>query len=180
MSYTHKAWITLDSNVKFKNKHFRVIEDKVLLSNQEIIYFTYISRLPGVMIVPVIDNCKVILVKQYRHILKKACWEFPAGAVQAEEAPLSAARRELEEETGYQAVDFKLINKFFTSNGTTDEVVYLYFATNLSSGTQRLDATESDMVLKVFEISDCLGMVTSGEITCAQTILALLYLNSYF
>lgn len=180
MSYSHKAWITLDSKIKFKNKHFRVIEDKVFLSSHKIINFTYISRPPGVIIVPIIDNDKVVLVEQYRYILKESCWEFPAGAVRTAEAPLNAAKRELEEETGYQAADFKLINNFFTSNGTTDEVVYLYFATNLSSGVQRLDTTESDMVLKVFDISDCLGMVASGEITCMQTILALFYLRHYY
>jgi ADP-ribose pyrophosphatase len=179
MSDKPRKWRRLSSKVAYENDFFRIIEDKVLVKPKNLVSFTYVSRLPGVIIAPLLDRNRIILVRQFRYIVGEDSWEFPAGGVNPTETPLSAARRELEEESGYAPGELILMNSLYTSNGTSDEVIHLYAAIGLSSAKQKLDSTESDMVSKVFSISESLEMAFNGTITCAGTCLTLLCLQHY-
>jgi ADP-ribose pyrophosphatase len=174
-----REWATLDSEIVYKNSYFAVLEDEVSLPAGEETTFVYISRSPAVIIAPILDNGQVVLVRQYRYIIGQDSWELPAGSVVDGETPAEAASRELEEETGYVARTLAPMNRMFTSNGTTDEVVHAFAALDLSHTSQKLEITECDMVVRAFGIQECTDMILRGDITCAGTSLTLLYLQHW-
>lgn len=93
-----------------------------------------VVRVAGaVSVVPVVDD-EVVLIKQYRTPLDKPLLELPAGKLDVSgEDPLEAAKRELAEEAGYEAEDYEIVARFFTSPGFTDEEMTVFVATNLTA-----------------------------------------------
>ncbi|PAD18074.1 NUDIX domain-containing protein [Shouchella clausii] len=132
-------------------------------------------RHPGaVAVVAITEDGKMVLVEQYRKALEKAIIEIPAGKMEPGEAPEKTARRELVEETGYQAEALTLITSFYTSPGFADELVYVYEATGLKKGDQRLDEGEFVRVLELTEM-ECDRLEEDGRIHDAKTSYALQY-----
>jgi ADP-ribose pyrophosphatase len=85
----------------------------------------------GALAVPVTPEGKFVLVKQYRFTAKGRLLEFPAGTVEAHEAPEETIRREIEEETGYRASSWQKLGEFFVAPGYSDEIIYAYLAQDL-------------------------------------------------
>lgn len=101
------------------------------------------SRHQGAVgILPILDDGSMIFVRQFRYPVKKVLYEIPAGKIEGDEAPLSCAKRELSEESGYTAKDFKKLTSILTTPGFTDEQIHLYAATGLTSGKQHPDEDE--------------------------------------
>lgn len=98
------------------------------------------------------------------------------GGAPLDEAPLTAAKRELREETGLSAQSWSEVLRLHTSNSITDEEAYIYIATGLSEGATEFDATE-DLAMRTLPLDDALNMVDRNEITDAITIAALLHLD---
>lgn len=132
-----------------------------------------IHHIGSVGIIPFVAKDKVILVEQFRYAVGEKLLEIPAGTLRKGEAPPAAARREVIEETGYSARDFKKINVFYPSPGVTDEVVHIYKATRLRRAKQNLDFDE-DLKVKVVKLSDALRYIKEGKIKDAKTIIGLL------
>jgi len=125
-----------------------------------------------VVILPVLPDERFLLVKQYRHPVKAHLWEIPAGLIDAGESPLVAAKRELREETGYEAKEWKERFSFFTSPGFTDEKMTLYEAHDLV----RVSAPDPEEVdtTRAFAPSALACLIEDGTIRDAMTILAIL------
>jgi len=117
-------------------------------------------------------NNEVVLIKQFRKAIEKVIWEIPAGKLEVGENPKECAIRELKEETGYEAENLKLIHKFFTSPGFSNQKVYIYLATGLNVGESSLD----DKSLEVYKIDleDAYNMVMRNEIEDAKTLIGIL------
>ncbi len=129
---------------------------------------------PGVVaIVAITPENKIVLVKQFRKAIEKAIWEIPAGKLEQCENPKDCAIRELKEETGYTAKNLKLIHKFYTSAGFSNQKVYIYMATDLEKGESNLEDGE---FLDVYEIefSKVYEMIIKNEIEDAKTSIGLL------
>jgi ADP-ribose pyrophosphatase len=136
----------------------------------------------GVAILALTDDERVLLVRQYRHAVGRICLEVPAGTLDRDEAgqredPLLAARRELAEETGYQAADWQLLARFFTAPGFATEEMHLYLATGLSPAGEGI-GPEPDERLELTELpaADALALVDRAEVEDAKTLIALLAL----
>ena len=97
----------------------------------------------AVAIVALTDENEVILVKQFRKAIENIIWEIPAGKLEIGENPKECAIRELKEETGYSADNVKLIHKFYSSPGFSNQKVYIYLATGLVAGESKLDDGEN-------------------------------------
>ena len=139
-----------------------------------------VVRHPGAAaVVPLKDDGKVVLIRQFRHAAGGFIYEIPAGKLHPGEDPSTCAARELEEETGYRAGRFELLSSIFTAPGFTDEVIHIYKATGLVLGRQQLDRDE---VLEVIELSlpEAIRMIRTGEIRDAKSIVGLqgVYLQS--
>jgi ADP-ribose pyrophosphatase len=135
----------------------------------------------GVAILAIDPDGEVLLVRQWRHAIGQALLEIPAGTLDrdadgAVEDHAEAARRELEEETGYRARSWQYLGGFYTAPGFTNELMHLYLATDLEpAGDNRLgpDADER-LELERRPLADAIAMAERGELIDAKSIVALL------
>jgi ADP-ribose pyrophosphatase len=126
-------------------------------------------------ILPLIENDKIVLIRQFRFPIKKEIWEIPAGKLDNGEKPELGAKRELKEETGYQAKELRKIGEFYLSPGYSSEYMYLFLAKGLKKGKQSLDEGEKIKEVKIFSKKEVLKMIKTRKIVDAKTILALFF-----
>jgi len=122
---------------------------------------------------------RVLLERQYRHAAKDYLWELPAGRIDPGEKPLPAAQRELLEETGYTADNWKRILHFYASPGFVSETLSVYLATGLRVGKAQ---PEDDEVIhkRMISLPAAVRMVMNGTIRDAKTISSVLWLDHQF
>ena len=130
----------------------------------------------GAVAVPIMDDGSVLLIRQLRYPLGRHIYELPAGKLSPGEDPMLAARRELEEETGWVAGELELLSSVYTTPGFCDEILHIFLATKLqeSPAGHRREEGEFTMTLHRVMMSDAIAMVESGEIQDAKTIIGLL------
>ena len=128
----------------------------------------------SVGILPLIGKEKIVLVKQYRFPAKRELWEIPAGMLEKNEKPIKAAKRELKEETGFEAKKLLKIAEFYKSPGYNTEYMHLFKANQLKKGKQYLDEDELINRVKVFSLKEVLKMMKRKEIVDAKTIIGIL------
>lgn len=118
-----------------------------------------------------VKDGSVLLVKQFRYAYGKEIYEIPAGKLNEGESPLSAARREFEEETGYRA-ELSRFLEIYPSPGYTDEIIYIFLAENSTLSRQNLDKGEF-LTAEFIPLERVLDMMESGEIADAKTVAAI-------
>ena len=162
----------LDSKDIFKGRVFDVAVDTIREGDKT--YQREIVRHPGsAVIVPVFDDGTIALVRQYRHPAVRYLLEAPAGTLRRGEVPEDGAARELEEELGVVAGRLEKLSEFFISPGFCEEKMWVYLATQLTETEQRLDDDEIIEVVRL-PFSQALGMITTGEIEDAKTIIGIM------
>jgi ADP-ribose pyrophosphatase len=127
----------------------------------------------SVAALPVHDDGRIVLVRQYRHPVADWLWELPAGLLNPGEDPAEGARRELEEETGLRAAEIELVARFYTTPGFCDELMHVYRATRLTTVPPRPDDDEV-IEVKSCSLEEAEAMRTRGEIREGKTLVALL------
>jgi ADP-ribose pyrophosphatase len=127
----------------------------------------------SVAALPVRDDGRVVLVRQYRYAVDALVWELPAGRRDPGETPQEGARRELEEEVGLRAGSLEPLLEFWTTPGFCDEVMHLFRATDLVPVPARPEADER-IESATFTLDEAMGMVKRGEIREGKTLVALL------
>lgn len=132
----------------------------------------------GAVVVPVKDDGKIILVKQFRYPLQKTLIELPAGKLDKDEDPLVCATRELEEETGYKAEEIKKLGKIYTAPGYCTEILHIYSAKGLTAGNHNREEGELEMEILELSLNEIEIMISNGEITDAKTIVGIFYLKT--
>ena len=142
-----------------------------------------VVRHPGaVVVVPVIDGTHAVLVRQYRAAVDGWLLEVPAGKRDVDgEPPEVTAARELLEETGHTAGRIVELAEFFNTPGFCDEYTHLYVALDLDAGGARepVGVEEHAMVLEHVAFADVDGLIASGEIRDAKTIIGLLLARAH-
>lgn len=118
-------------------------------------------------------NPHVILLRQYRYAVDSFLLEIPAGRLEPGETPIECASRELREETGYRAERWEPLLTMYTTPGFTDEKIHLFVASDLTAGQSALERDEFAEVKRV-PLTDAIGMIESGDIQDAKTIVGLL------
>lgn len=131
-----------------------------------------IVKHPGAAAVMALLDGKLLVVEQFRKPLEKFQIEIPAGKLDPGEDPLTAAARELEEETGYRAKELKLLSSFYTSPGFADEKLYIYFTDQIEQGVQNPDDDE-DLKVESITLEQAEAYMQEGRISDAKTILAI-------
>ncbi len=117
---------------------------------------------------------QLLLIHQYRYATGGRLFEIPAGRLEANEAPLTCAHRELLEETGCTAASMEFLTAFWTTPGFTNEKIHIFLATGLTRGATKHEADEFIEVVTV-PLSEALARIERGEITDAKTIIGILF-----
>jgi ADP-ribose pyrophosphatase len=155
-----------------KGRVFDLTVESITLPNGVHIDLEIIRHPGAAAIVPLGADNEVIMLKQYRHAVGGNLWEIPAGTLDAGEAPLDCARRELAEETGLIAESWESMGAVTPVPGYSDERIHLFLARHLTPSTQSLDPDE---VIEVHSIplQEVVAMIHAGEIEDAKTIVAI-------
>ncbi|NIA03621.1 MAG: NUDIX domain-containing protein [Nitrospirae bacterium] len=162
----------IESQQAFEGKLISLRVDRLRLSTGVEITREVVLHPAAVAILPILPDDRMLLVRQYRHPVGDLLWEIPAGLVDPGESPLVAAKRELREETGYEAQDWVESISFFTSPGFTDEKIALYIARGLIK-VGAPDLREIDTA-RGFASPELTSLIEDGTIRDAKTILAIL------
>lgn len=126
----------------FRNDVVTVYNENLVLPNGKEVTWTFTGKKEVVAILALTKKQTVIMVEQYRPAIRREFLEIPAGLVEKNELPLEAAKRELEEETGYQAESWTKICSYFGSAGVSDGEYHLFLAKELKKTHQHLDEDE--------------------------------------
>jgi len=134
-----------------------------------------VIRHPGaVLIVPVFDDGRVLMIRQHRYAPGCDLLELPAGTLDhAGESLVDAARRELAEETGYSAREWRLLTSFYTTPGFTDELIHCFLATGLAEDAAGEPDADEQIEPVVLPLAEARAMARRGEIRDAKTMVGL-------
>ncbi|MEK6592325.1 MAG: NUDIX hydrolase [Pseudomonadota bacterium] len=166
----------MSSRTVYRGKLLHVTEDKVRLPDGKTAIREYIKHPGVVMIIALPDEETLILERQFRYPLKRHFIELPAGKIDAGEESLAAAKRELIEECGYEAKDWRHLATLHPCIGYADERIELFLARDLVHVGRKPDDGESLEVLPV-KIAEALEWVRAGRITEIKAVIGLLWLE---
>ena len=138
----------------------------------------YIRHPGAVAVVPLFDDGRVLLERQFRYPHGREFIEIPAGKLEPGEPHLETAKRELLEETGYVAAEWKRLGVIHTAIAYTDEAIELFVARQLTERGRSLDDGEFLEVLTL-PFAEAIGMIRDGRITDAKTVSALLLFHCF-
>lgn len=169
------------STYPYETPWFKVREDTVKKKDGTETTFYVVECPESAFIVPVTDDNKIILVKLFRYRTQRGGWEVPAGSVDPGEDKLTAANRELQEETGYQAKEMRELSPSFDSmNGASNAVAHVFVATGLVPSNHNEQAEEGITEMRAFSWHEVVSMVKDGQIVDGLSIAALMkYYSKY-
>jgi ADP-ribose pyrophosphatase len=155
-----------------RGRVFDVTLENVTLPNGACTDMTIIRHPGAAAIVPLTENRRVLMLKQYRHAIGCDWWEIPAGTFNGQEDPMACARRELTEETGYTARTWDPLGVICPVPGYSDERIHLFLARDLTQTHRQLDFDE---IIEVHSLAldQVVAMIMAGEVEDAKTIAAI-------
>jgi ADP-ribose pyrophosphatase len=168
----------ISSKLAYKGKVFSVFTDKVEepgghINTRDVI------RHNGSVVILAVDESKnpsdpdIILERQYRHAAGQILIELPAGRIDAGEAPLAAAKREMIEETGYRAKRWTMLSKYFASPGFLGEWMQIYLAQDIREGAATPEEDENIDVFRM-PLSEVLALIAANKIHDGKTLIAIM------
>jgi ADP-ribose pyrophosphatase len=167
----------VSSRLVYSGKIIRLRKDAVVVAGRNRATREILEHPGSVGIVGLLDDGKVLLIRQFRLATGKTIWEIPAGTMEAGEKPEGCAKRELLEETGYAAGVLDHLFDCYLAPGYSTEMMHLFVATSLERHEQQ---TEEDEHISVRHVSPAAALrkIRTGEIVDVKTIAALSYLDS--
>ena len=175
--HPHLVEKTLSRQEILKGHFLHAVREQVRLPDGGTATREFILHPGAVMVIPLLDDGRVVLERQYRHPLGRVLVEFPAGKLDGGEDPLVCGRRELQEETGYSAREWAHAGLLHPVISYSNEFIDIWFARGLTLGARRLDPGE---FLDVFTATpqQLLAWCASGEVTDAKTLIGALWLQN--
>ena len=175
-SEAHLKETRIDGGIAYDGGFLKVHKDRIRLPNGAETTREYIRHPGAVVVLPVLDDGRVLLERQYRYPNEQVFIEFPAGKIDAGEDHLDCAKRELEEETGYTATDWQFLTTIHNAIAYSDEHLEIFLARGLTAGPAKLDEGE---FLECFTatVDELLEWVRTGRITDVKTIIGTFWLD---
>jgi ADP-ribose pyrophosphatase len=167
-------WETLSTRFLWRSRWYNLRQDRLRAPDGREFTYTLVDHPGAVWIVPVTTDGQVVLIWHYRYTVDQFCMEVPAGGLSPDLTPEEVARHELLEEVGGRAADLRYVGQFYTSNGISNEVAYVYLATGVELGDTHREPTEL-MEIRLVPVEKALRMARSGEISDGPSALALLW-----
>lgn len=160
--------------LKFRGKILDFYQDTMEIEGDHTVVWDFLKHKGAAAVVPVTEDGKILMVRQYRNALDRYTLEIPAGALDDESEPgIICAGRELEEETGYRCDELEWLITLRTTVAFCDEKIEVFVAQNLIASEQHLDEDEF-IDLKAYTIEELKQKIFSGEIEDAKTVSSLL------
>jgi ADP-ribose pyrophosphatase len=168
----------LNSEMVYQGRVFGVRRDEVVEPNGVRAVREVITHPGSVVVLPVLDDGRVVMVRQYRHATRKYLWELVAGRMEAGERPKRAAARELLEETGYRASRYEVFLDVFPSPGFLEERMFILRAEGLTAGEAQPEEDEK-IEVRGYKLSELKEMIHNGKLRDAKSIAGILYYLTY-
>ncbi len=164
----------LNRKLAYRGAVIDVYQDTVRVPNGNIAQWDFIGHLGAAAVVPVLEDGRILMVRQYRNALDRFTLELPAGKLDAAGEPMEVcAARELEEETGYRSENLELLITVNTTVAFCNEKIGIYVAKNLIPSHQHLDE-EEEIEVEAFTIDELTDMIWEQKMTDAKTVAGLL------
>lgn len=167
---------TLSSKQIFRGRFLKVEQDQVQAPDGRTYVREYIIHPGAAMMIPLLPNGNVVMIHQYRHAVKQVFLEFPAGKRDHGEDTLLTAQRELKEETGYEAKDWKFLTTIHPVIGYSNEHIDLYLAQSLTLAERQLDQGEFIEVIEV-KPDELMGYIREGKVSDVKTQIGAFWLD---
>ena len=170
----------IDRKLIAKGKIVDYYQDTIKIPNGNIATWDFIWNKGAAAVVPVRDDGKIIMVRQYRNAIDRETIEIPAGGLDTPQEPTAvAAARELEEETGFKANELEFLIRIKTTVAFCNENIDIYVARNLKPSKQNLDEDEYINV-EAYTVEELCEMIYDGKIEDSKTVSAIMsYKNKY-
>ena len=168
----------LDSEQVYRGNFLDVRRDLVRLPNGDTASREYIVHPGAVMVVPLLDDGRLVIERQYRYPVAQVMVEFPAGKLEAGEQPLVCAIRELAEETGYRAIEWARAGILHNAIAYSTEGIEIWFARGLTLGAAQLDDGEF-LDVSTATLEELEEMARVGALTDVKTLVGLLWLRHW-
>ena len=166
----------ISSEQKFSGRLIDLYLDQVELPNGEMTTREWIDHPGAVCLIPILPDGKICLIRQFRYGPGEEFIEIPAGKLDAGEAPLDCAYRELEEETGYRTNKLTFLTNIHPAIGFSNEKMWMYLAEELELSKKKLDEDEFLELLPT-PLNKALEWVFSGKITDVKTIIGIMWMK---
>ena len=177
-SDAHLREDTLQSEQVYRGHFLDVRRDQVRLPDGSTAGREYIVHPGAVMVVPLLDDGRLVVERQWRHPMARVMLEFPAGKLEMSEPPFECAVRELFEETGYRAAEWARAGVMHNAIAYSTECIEIWFARSLTLGQRQLDAGEFLDVISASE-AELDEFARRGELTDAKTLIGLQWLQNW-
>ncbi|MCB5362715.1 NUDIX hydrolase [Pusillimonas sp. CC-YST705] len=174
---THLIETPIKSEVVYQGNFLSLNRDVARQADGREVSYEYVRHPGAVVVIPMLDDGRVIVERQFRYAVGRVMTEFPAGKMNPEEEPLVCGRRELWEETGYTATEWAKAGALHLAIGYSNEIIHIYFARGLQAGERALDAGEQ-LDVHAVAVDDLLRASQEGELTDAKTLTCLLWLQN--
>jgi ADP-ribose pyrophosphatase len=174
----HLRETALQSTQVYKGHFLDVRRDVVRLPDATSAGREYIVHPGAVMVIPLLDDGRLVMERQWRHPVNRTMLEFPAGKLEAAEAPIACAIRELAEETGYRAAEWARAAHTHNAIAYSTEAIEIWFARGLTLGPRQLDAGEFLDVV-THSADELQALAGRGELTDAKTLIGLMWLQNW-
>ncbi len=169
---THNPWKTLDTKTVHESPWIKVDHHKVINPGGfDSFYSTIHFKNLAIGVIPIDEDMNTYLVGQFRYPIEEYSWEIPEGGGDRNIDPIESASRELQEETGITAKEYRHLVTSHISNSATDEKAIIFMARNLEFGDANPEDDE-ELQCKKVSLAQLFKMVESGEITDSLTIMA--------
>ncbi|SRR6266498_1734942 len=165
---TDNPWKTISSETIFENPWIKLVKDEVITPSGKPGTYTVLEAKPFVIVVALQDD-KVLMINQHRYPINKMTIEFPAGGIEDGESPLEAAKRELAEETGYEASDWVNVGQFYELVSISRQPGYLFIARDLKRTNQHKMPEDGISGSTFVSMKDLESMIAHGDIIDALT-----------
>ncbi len=167
-----------DPDVVFRGRKFRVERRVAPDRHGRSRSYDLVVHPGAAVILPILDDGRVLLIRNYRLAVDRELLELPAGTLEPPEPPEACARRELAEETGWRAARMEPLLSFYSTPGICTEHMHAFVATGLSAGATALEPGERITPCPM-RWTDALDAIRSGRITDAKTLVTLLYYDAF-
>ena len=170
----------INRELKYSGTMIEIYADTISVPNGNVVQWDFIKHKGAAAVVPITDDGKVVMVRQYRNALDRETLEIPAGGLDTQDEPtIAAAARELEEETGYKSNDLEFLITVATTVAFCNEKIDIYLARNLIQSKQNLDEDEY-VEVEEYTVDELADMIYAGKINDSKTIAAIMaYKNKY-